>query len=281
MAHKKDSSSVATSAGPAAEKGLKIIGAGYGRTGTFSLKNALEQLGYPCYHMAELFANPARMPVWREITRKNGKGVDWDAVFDGFTATTDWPAAPFFDELFQAYPDAKVVLTVRDPSKWYQSIRQTVISFRKHRKSPIYRLGLRLCPIFVLREFQRMWHELQLARPFTDAFDFDEMTEEGTVAMFNQWTQHVKETVPPQQLLVYEVRDGWGPLCAFLGHSIPSTPFPNLNDVETWKRRAPSGERLLYGIGYTTVGLAALASVGVAWALLTAVGAAARAKTRA
>ncbi|CEM33304.1 unnamed protein product [Vitrella brassicaformis CCMP3155] len=262
MAHKSLEKDLLPGSGAADEKGLKIIGAGYGRTGTLSMKQALNELGYPCYHMTEMWKDlNGRCALWREITRKNGKGVDWDAVFDGYKATVDFPATPFFHELFQKYPDAKVILTVRDPSKWYQSIRRTIISFRKHHKSPINRLGLRLLPRPGLRHFQQMWHELQLARPFTDAFDFDEMTEEGTVAMFNQWTQHVKDTVPPQQLLVFEVKDGWGPLCAFL-----------VNDGESFERMVRKQSREVYGIGYAAVGLAALASVGVGWALFNAVG---------
>src|SRR6266851_9175875 len=105
--------------------GLKVIGAGFGRTGTLSIKHALEELGFgPCYHMTELFDKPGVDAQWDAIVR--GEPVDWNTVFKGYQATVDWPACTFYEELMQAYPDAKVLLTVRDPEKWYASASGTI-----------------------------------------------------------------------------------------------------------------------------------------------------------
>src|SRR5918911_5138613 len=104
---------------------MKVIGAGFGRTGTMSLKAALEEIGYgPCYHMIDLFEKPEHVPLWQAATR--GELVDWQELFAGYQATVDWPGAAFYKELMQAYPVAKVLLSVRDPEKWYASTRNTI-----------------------------------------------------------------------------------------------------------------------------------------------------------
>src|SRR5205823_4535388 len=113
-------------------KGLKIIGAGFGRTGTMSLKVALEELGFsPCYHMIEVFERPADIAVWEGAAV--GKPIDWEALFAGYQATVDWPACIFYKELMQVYPDAKVLLTVRNPENWYESANSTIFQMRTRR----------------------------------------------------------------------------------------------------------------------------------------------------
>src|SRR5712692_3824595 len=115
--------------------GLKIIGAGFGRTGTLSLKHALEELGFgPCYHMEELFDKPGVDAQWDAIVR--GEPVDWNTVFKGYQATVDWPACAFYKALMQAYPDAKVLLTVRDPEKWYESVSSTIYQVSGRNPAP-------------------------------------------------------------------------------------------------------------------------------------------------
>jgi len=104
---------------------IKVIGAGFGRNGTLSLKQALETLGFgKCYHMAEVFQHPEHVPVWRAAA--HGKSVDWDAVFDGYQASVDWPSCSFWQEQMARYPDAKVVLSERDPERWYESVMNTI-----------------------------------------------------------------------------------------------------------------------------------------------------------
>src|SRR5215212_7838314 len=109
---------------------LEVIGAGFGRTGTMSLKVALEQLGYgPCYHMVELFEHPDHVERWEAAVRGE-EPVDWEEVFAGYRATVDWPGAAFYKELSERYPEAKVILTVRDPDRWYESARNTIFTLQ-------------------------------------------------------------------------------------------------------------------------------------------------------
>ena len=133
-------------------KGLKIIGAGFGRTGTLSLKVALEELGFsPCYHMIEVFERPADIAVWEAAAL--GKPIDWKALFAGYQATVDWPACIFYKELMQVYPDAKVLLTVRNPENWYESANSTIFQMRS-RPSPISEQIRARMPD--LQQFERM-----------------------------------------------------------------------------------------------------------------------------
>ena len=104
---------------------LEVIGAGFGRTGTMSLKVALEELGFgPCYHMREVFEHPEHIELWRAAMR--GDPVDWERVLGDYRATVDWPGCTFYGELLERNPDAKVILTVRDPQRWYESVRDTI-----------------------------------------------------------------------------------------------------------------------------------------------------------
>ncbi len=114
-----------TLATPTGTGGLKIIGAGFGRTGTLSLKVALEELGFgPCYHMLEMFQHPEHIALWEAASK--GHPVDWHQVFEEYQATVDWPGCAFYEQFMEAYPDAKVLLTVRDPDKWYESSQATI-----------------------------------------------------------------------------------------------------------------------------------------------------------
>ena len=193
--------------------GLKIIGAGFGRTGTLSLKNALEQLGFgPCYHMTELFSHPGADEQWGAIV--NGAGVDWNTVFEGYQATVDWPACAFYKELMQAYPQAKVLLSVRDPEKWYESVSNT-----------IYQVSRRPPPTTHASMIKTLIWEGTFHGRFED--------KDYAIAIFQQHIEEVKQQVPVEKLLVYDVKEGWEPLCAFLGVAAPvNTPFPRLNDRE-------------------------------------------------
>lgn len=192
--------------------GLKIIGAGFGRTGTLSTKNALEELGFrPCYHMTELFQRPDAAEQWQAIVA--GTPADWDAVFTGYQATVDWPACTYYKELMQVYPEAKVLLSVRDPEKWYESVISTIyVTSRSNlAHSPHGRMINTL-----------IWEE---------TFDGKFEDKDYAIAVFHRHNEEVKQHVPPEKLLVYNVKEGWEPLCAFLGVEIPAdTPFPMLND---------------------------------------------------
>lgn len=201
---------------------LDVIGAGFGRTGTLSLKAALEHLGYnPCYHMVELMDNPGHLKHWSSSAR--GGPQRWDQLLDGYRATVDWPACYFWQDLLKAYPNAKVILTVRDPVRWYESARATVGS-RKDKLRILAMMLVRPDRIMHIRVLQNMIRK--------DFFQGRLDDRQHTIDIFNRHIADVQRTVPSDRLLVYEVKQGWGPLCAFLGVDVPDIPFPHLNDSE-------------------------------------------------
>ncbi|WP_284124742.1 sulfotransferase family protein [Parerythrobacter aestuarii] len=190
---------------------LKVIGAGLGRNATFSTKFALEHIGFgPCYHMAEVFASARRnVPLWLDVV--NGK-PDWDAVFDGYESTTDYPACSYWRELADYYPEAKVVLTTRDPDSWFESVSDTIFS-------------------------EAMQGHL-VGTPTGDMmqgaiFDFFDGGDIRNRAFMTDWyakrNQQVIDTLPAERLLVFHPKDGWEPLCRFLGVEVPPEPFPRVN----------------------------------------------------
>ena len=200
---------------------LKVIGAGVGRTGTYSLKLALNQLGFgPCHHMEEVLINmPVQTPLWMDAVRGR---ADWPAIFKGYNSAVDWPTAGFVRELYAAYPDAKFVLTHRSPESWTASFSAT-----------IYRLmaGRREAP----KEMQA-WLEMAVGVLGKTGFP-DGLDEPALERAFVAHNEAVKATIPKEQLLVYEVKEGWGPLCEFLGVTAPAEPFPRTNDRgEFWDR---------------------------------------------
>ncbi len=189
---------------------LKVIGAGYGRTGTMSLKLALEQLGFgPCYHMVEVFKNPEAPQWWVEAA--DGK-PDWEKIFAGYNATVDWPNATFYAELAQAYPQAKVILSVRDPEAWFTSTQATIFpEVLPADDTPFGRMFLKV-----------------IARLFDNRLrDHDHV-----IAQFDRHNAGVRARIPAERLLVYEAAQGWGPLCAFLGVPVPDAPMPKANSTE-------------------------------------------------
>ncbi len=208
---------------------LKVIGAGFGRTGTASLKGALETLGFSkCYHMQEVFPNASHIPLWQAAA--DGHPVDWDKLFEGYQSTVDWPGATFYKELMAKYPDAKVVLSVRDPDAWYKSATDTIFKMS--------RMGypMKLAPLFVprLRRFIRMAPQLIWKNTFHDRF----ADKAYALSVFDAHIAEVKRVVPADRLLVYEVKQGWEPLCAFLGVPVPAEPFPRLNDSAAFNQNA-------------------------------------------
>ena len=209
---------------------IEVIGAGFGRTGTMSLKVALEELGFgPCYHMIELFGHPEHVPIWEAASQ--GKPVDWEGLFRGYRATTDWPACSFYKELVERYPDAKVILTVRDPERWYESTYNTIYGMRRMISSPIFRLAGLFRPSMGLAA--RMNDRLI----WEDTFGGSLEDRERAIRVFERHNEEVKGRVPPDKLLVYEVKEGWQPLCEFLGVEVPKDkPFPHLNDTDTFRK---------------------------------------------
>lgn len=205
---------------------MKVIGSGFGRTGTLSMKHALEELGMgPCYHMEEVLRHRGHVAVWHEAGR--GRPVDWPRLFAGFESAVDFPASVVYRELMEAFPDAKVIHTVRDPDRWYESTRDTI-----HRARELLPAWFRrLVP--VAGRFTEMVDLLVWDGVFEGRFD----ERDVAIERYERWTEEVIATVPPERLLVFDVRDGWGPLCDFLGVLRPAGPFPQVNDRASMLRR--------------------------------------------
>lgn len=200
---------------------MQVIGAGVGRTGTYSLKLAINQLGFgPCHHMEEVLHNmPVHVPLWSAAAAGE---PDWMRIYDGYESAVDWPTACFFRELVREFPSAKFVLTQRDPEKWADSFSAT-----------IYRLlaGRDQAPD-EMRAWLDMASDVIAKTGFPAGLDREELTR-----AFIAHNDAVKEIIPVNQLLVFEVKDGWEPLCTFLDVSVPSKEFPRTNHREEfWDR---------------------------------------------
>lgn len=214
---------------------MEVIGVGFGRTGTATLKQALEILGFgPTYHTREIFRDPSRLADWEQAVA--GKPVDWDRIFDGYRSVVDWPAAAFWRELVARYPDARVILTVRDPREWHRSCMRTI--FLNYRTGPLSRAGmavLRLPLKFAdrrLRNFNAVFDSV-FRRHFGDGPIAD---EDYAVEIFERHVQEVIATVPADRLLVYRVQEGWPRLCDFLGVGVTFKPYPHDNDQKSFYR---------------------------------------------
>ena len=198
---------------------LKVIGAGVGRTGTYSLKLALNQLGLgPCYHMEDVLQNQAEyVPLWVAAARGQ---ADWQAIYNGYESAVDWPTAKFYGELIETYPAARFILTDRSPESWAASFSAT-----------IYKLiaGRDQAP----PEMQA-WIDMGSGIIADNGFH-NGLDEAGLMQAFNAHNDAVKAAIPAEQLLVYQVKQGWEPLCAFLDVPVPAEPFPRTNDrAEFW-----------------------------------------------
>ncbi len=212
---------------------LKVIGAGFGRTGTMSTKAALDQLGFPCYHMAEVIINKenkAHLDFWRKVANAPpGAQQDWNQVFAKYTATVDNPGCCVWRELLAAYPDAKVVLTLhpRGPEAWYDTTIDTIYFTENMWQFKVLEW---LTPFG--RKFGDMSHKLVWQRSLQGT-----MTDRAkAIARYNAHVDEVKAAVPADRLLIFKVDQSWAPLCAFLGAPQPDTEFPNLNDRAAIKK---------------------------------------------
>lgn len=204
---------------------MQIIGAGLGRTGTSSLKVALEMLGVaPCYHMNVLNNHPDHVDFWLDVVA--GCSVDWTGFFAPYAATLDWPACDYYAELMQAYPQAKIILTVRDCEKWYDSMYETIYSYNKNFPGWAKAVAPQAARLVELRQLQ-VWQA-----KFNERFE----DRQYAIEVFKAHNEAVKRVVPAQHLLVYEVHQGWEPLCHFLQLPVPAEPFPHVNDREQFQR---------------------------------------------
>ena len=198
---------------------LSVIGAGLGRTGTMSLKLALEQLGLgPAYHMMEVFKNPAAFGWWAEVAEGGGPG--WETIFEGYGSTVDWPSATFYRALADAYPDAKVILTERPGAEWFRSAQGTIFAQNGPPPPPAF---IRMIESVVDR-----------------MFDGQRNDPDHAIAVFERHNAEVRRVIPASRLLVYEVAQGWAPLCDFLGVGVPDGPMPHVNTTAEFQARMPA-----------------------------------------
>ncbi len=217
---------------------MRVIGAGLPRTGTLTQKLALERLGLgPCYHWVDVLADLDReVALWNSAL--DGRGP-WEEVFEGYGSTVDWPGGYFYRELMDVYPEAKVLLSVRDPQAWERSFRETIWTMSH---------GESLMPLLsrARAEVDPRWHR------YLALVDRMFWGEQGTFAaghsepeqLIEQMIAHneqVERDVPRERLLVWEVAEGWEPLCGFLEVDVPAEPLPHANDRETFRERVGDG----------------------------------------
>jgi hypothetical protein len=219
---------------------MKLIGAGLPRTGTLSQKVALEMLGLgPCYHMVNVLGDLDETRVWRRAL--DGEGP-WDEVFDGFQSTVDWPGSFFYEELIETYPDAKVLLSVRDADAWERSMRETIwgIFYGDVLMRDLSSARARIDPKWdgYIELMKEMWRRSGL---IGEAADTGSQPMTSAMERFNE---EVQQTVPSDRLLVWSVSDGWESLCEFLELPVPDTPFPHLNDSKEFAERIVDGSLL-------------------------------------
>lgn len=194
---------------------LKVIGTGFGRTGTESMREALGILGFgPCHHMHEVIAHEHQKQMWR--AKVQGAPLSWDEIFEGYNSCVDWPSAYYWRDLIAAYPQAKVILTHRSAESWWASFEKTILAGLSKSTDPLS-LGLAL-----IRD-----------KVFGGKMD----DKAHAMACYEANVKAVRDTVPAARLLVHEIGDGWGPLCAHLGVPVPAVDYPSSNNAEAFEKR--------------------------------------------
>lgn len=235
---------------------VEIIGAGWGRTGTASLKAALEILGYPTYHMVE---NIMRNQTVFWIRCAQGEKVDFNEVFDlpdtKFTATCDLPSAQYWQEQLAQYPNAKVILTVRKPESWFKSASETILTAMPAYPGCHWAVKIGLSFGLPTPRFAEMCQRVVVEQAFGG-----DLSKEHLLEAFEQHTKDVQASCPPDKLLTFDVAEGWEPLCAFLGKPVPSVPFPRVNNTVEFQVHT----NYLKWTGYAAVAGAVLLPVAAA-----------------
>lgn len=203
--------------------GLEVIGAGFGRTGTLSLKYAVEELlGGPCHHMYEVMHNREQWPLWLEAVE--GENPDWDRIYQGYSAAVDWPTAFYFEELVEKYPESKVILTMRDFESWYESMIHTIF----YEMTKYWWVKM-----FTQNAFQKMARKMILVKTFElKHFDIDFARK-----VYEEHIERVRAVVPKNRLLEFNVAQSWQPLCDFLDVKAPEKPFLRINGLEEFKSK--------------------------------------------
>lgn len=225
---------------------MQVIGSGFGRTGTLSTKHALERLGFvKCHHMEEVIRHPvSQLPHWEAAAA--GRPVDWRACFAGYEACVDFPGSTRWKDIAAAFPDAKILHTVRDPDRWYDSTYETIYQART------------LLPRWMrVHTPAGRYFAMNDALVWSGVLDGAMEDRSRAIEIYEAWTADVVASVPPERLLVFEVSQGWEPLCAFLDVPVPDTAFPHVNDRVTMQRRFRAIRGLSRAVPAIAGGLAA------------------------
>ncbi|KAG2216971.1 hypothetical protein INT45_011877 [Circinella minor] len=201
---------------------LKIIGVGYGRTGTESLRVALNMLGYNTHHMREMFNRDGHPEVFQEAYEHPDNEIDWDMLYDGFDAAVDWPTAEFLEPLMKKYPDAKILLTERDFESWYKSVSNTL--------HPMATQVMKSSDSEYMRRIHSMVSTIAMNGDIADPKRFQ--NKEDIKKKFEEHYNKVKRIVPKDRLLVLQLGEGWNRLCEFLDKPIPNEPYPRTNSTK-------------------------------------------------
>jgi hypothetical protein len=216
---------------------MRVIGAGLPRTATLTQKTVLEQLGLgPCYHMVDVLADLDQVKLWERALAGN---APWEELFDGYESTVDWPGGYFYKELIEIYPDAKVLLSVRNEQSWVRSARETIWSVR-HGESLMRLLSSARGHVdpqwqgFLGMIDSMLWSG---EGTFASGHAEDRQLAEGMV----RHNEEVQRTVPAERLLVWQPADGWAPLCEFLEVEVPAESLPHVNDSEAFVERVVDG----------------------------------------
>lgn len=242
--------------------GLLVIGAGFARTGTMTLKTALQILyGKPCYHMIEIiYAHPEHIPIWIKIFNSIMENPNekippelFKRIFHGYRTSTDQPGSSAYRQIMETYPEAKVILTVRSPQSWLQSVRETVFPLK---------------PLFGNGFFDRLAERLILGKGFNEMANLsfqvklganvDRTNDQQVLRGFVEHNEEVKRVVQKDRLLVFDVKEGWGPLCRFLNLPIPQQPFPHVNERKVMIARLRKLKYVPAVLKYTTYVLGGL-----------------------
>jgi Sulfotransferase domain len=217
--------------------GLTVIGAGLPRTGTLTQKLALEELGVgPCYHWVNVIADLDQVELWNQALDGEGQ---WEEIFDGHHSSADWPGGYFYRELMDFYPDAKVLLSVREPESWERSFRDTIWTM-SHGKTLMPLLAHARAEIDPRwRRYMALVDRMFWGPQGTFADGHDEPGQ--LIEQMHRHNEQVKSVVPAERLLVWQPSDGWGPLCEFLEVDVPDGPLPHANDRDTFLERVIDG----------------------------------------
>lgn len=208
---------------------LRVVGAGFGRTGTNSTKTALEMLGFgPCHHMFEVRKHPEELHFWQAAAR--GEAPDWDDVFAQYGSCVDWPSAFFWREIAAHFADAKVLLTVRPEEDWYRSIHATIYQSLSD-------------PVLPPAGFERVRKQMVIDLIYRQLFGGRLGDRDHAIGLYRAHIAEVQRVIPPERLLTYDVAEGWGPLCRFLKVPVPDEPFPLTNTTQEFQQRAAERKR--------------------------------------